>query len=213
MVARAKLVINGTLGNPAVERWSCGLHFGPGAVALPNTSVLLQTWVNAVAASLSALGSGTIPRSILSSAGTLTDVAAYYYTGPGPATLSANAPLSPTISGSGTPSMPPQASTVVTLLTDLAGRRNRGRIYWPRLTGTMTSTLKVTTGSGTATDFRDMLRALQSDGTTTGAYTLSVYSAAAETLTPVSRISIGDVVDTQRRRRDALQELRVVATM
>lgn len=213
MVARAKLVINGALGNPAVERWSTGIHITAGGTDLPNTPAALQTWASTCASALALLTNAQNPRSMLSSSGSITDVACYYYAGPGPATLSATAPVGAGIAGSGTPTMPPQCSQVITLRTALAGRRNRGRIYWPRLVGTMTAGLKITQSQSLADDFAALLRAFENDGSTTGAYQIAVYSAAGETLTPVSSISVGDVVDTQRRRRDALQEIRLSANL
>jgi hypothetical protein len=209
VVARAKLVISGSLGAGNVERWSVGLNYGPGTQNLPDTPPLLQVWADAVATALGGLSTSTVVRSWLSSVGSITDVAAYYYPGPGPADATAVSTDTLPLPGTVTIALPPQCTQAITLETGFAGRRYRGRIFWPRLTGTVQTTLKMNQTQSTSDDFAAMLRLTESNGTDLTAYALSVYSEAGDFLTPVSSISIGDVVDTQRRRRDALVETRV----
>lgn len=213
MVARARLVVGGRIGTPAVEEWSCGLNWGPGSSALPDTAGELQTWTDSVAALIIAMSSAEAPLTWLSSIGTIETVTGYYYPGPGPAAAVAQTDISPAKAGSGVHTFPFQITQAITLNTPVAGRRTRGRIYWPRLAGTIQAPGTISTTQGTADDFRDMLESWGTDGTTSGAYALSVYSTAGDLLTPVSSISIGNVLDTQRRRRDQVVETRVTSVV
>lgn len=107
----------------------------------------------------------------------------------------------------GTP-LPPQVAVAVTVRTALAGRSDRGRFYLPppvtvevgstgRLGGS--TALTIVTAIGTAVD---TAMAALSDGA------LVVYSRVHHDYTEAVRLEVGDVFDTQRRRRDKLVEAR-----
>jgi len=104
--------------------------------------------------------------------------------------------------------LPPQVATAVTVRTALAGRSDRGRFYLPPVvtddvgdTGRIggTTPLTLVTAVGTAID------AANTAGVDSS---LVVYSRKLHDTHFAIRIEVGDVFDTQRRRRDKLVETR-----
>lgn len=119
------------------------------------------------------------------------------------------------ITGSGTPTKPPQAAAVLSLRTNTPGPSGRGRLYWPALSATLGSgTLRmVNTQMQPFVD--DMAEYLQAVGEVLRdvavgppfiSCPLIVKSKTRGLESPVIRVQAGDVVDTQRRRRDKLTE-------
>nr|CRY94147.1 hypothetical protein [uncultured prokaryote] len=116
-----------------------------------------------------------------------------------------------------TPSMPPQSSIVLSLRSDVPGARGRGRLYWPAVGGGIdTNTLRISSPTtaaiaGAATTY---LRAIQ-DAIKTAIYPapipvtvrLTVVSKTSGTRTDINRVLVGNVIDTQRRRRDRMPEV------
>lgn len=107
--------------------------------------------------------------------------------------------------------LPHEVAVCVSIKTVGVGRRRRGRFYLPppdnsRLTvhGRWVPAFQ----SGLVTALEDYL-----DAHTNGVHTISssILSKADQLLRPVVEVSVGDVPDSQRRRRDALQEVRVKA--
>lgn len=103
-------------------------------------------------------------------------------------------------------SLPYQCAPAVSFRTNLATRAGRGRFYAPSLAvefvvgGKMTSTAQTALLAGA----EDMVNSLQGAGLTPVLYGRT--SHATQTIT---RIDVGDVIDTQRRRRNKLVESRV----
>lgn len=101
--------------------------------------------------------------------------------------------------------VPPQCAVVVSLRTALFNKSGRGRFYLPSL-----ATDKVAAGRilGTAvtqitTAAQKMVQSLNGAG-----YTVCVYHRKTKTHDNVVTVNVGDVFDTQRRRRDKLVEAR-----
>ena len=103
---------------------------------------------------------------------------------------------------------PPQLAVAVTVRTALAGRSDRGRFYLPPVTVNDVSSvgrvggtvpLDLVTSVGTAID------AGKAAGTDSH---LVVYSRKLRDTHTAIRVEVGDVFDTQRRRRDKLVEAR-----
>jgi hypothetical protein len=213
MVARNLVCIDGYLGAPGLEAWSIGLHYGNSTQTLVSTGAGLQTWAEDIADYLSAVSLPGL-ENMLSSSAAATQVRTYYYPGSGPAQFGGSSAILPIMLGSGTAGKPPQSSAVFTHLTGLAGRRYRGRTYWPWLATSFTgSTLKGSVPSTAAAEFAAMVNAIGSEAATGDALEFSVYSRTADVVTPVTQVRVGDVVDTQRRRRDNLVELYQVADL
>ena len=120
-----------------------------------------------------------------------------------------------TISGSGiqgtltTPAGPPQSTVVVSHMTDGAGGRNRGRVYVPFHGGTDNSQL-LTSGVLTALSGNEvaLFHALAAGVDLDTAYvTPAVISRQYRTYSTITAVRVGDEVDTQRRRRNARNEV------
>jgi len=113
---------------------------------------------------------------------------------------------SSTLVGTGSGStLPPQCAEVISLRTSLPTRAGRGRMFMPPLVvgavtaGRISSAAKADLVTG-ATDF---LTSLSGDG-----FDPVVYHRADRSSTTIQRIEVGDVFDTQRRRRNKLTEVR-----
>jgi len=117
---------------------------------------------------------------------------------------------SPTV-GTGTVSHPFQTSIVASLRTAGIGGSGRGRLYWPGTGVPIQNTLLRPTAatvtsilSGMKTYLTSITAAL--NVTLFNDPILSVWSRTNSSTLPVNSIQMGDVLDTQRRRRDALIE-------
>jgi len=99
--------------------------------------------------------------------------------------------------------LPPQVALVATLRTALATRAGRGRIYLPPFAVSQMSSgrLLAATQGPCLTKVKGMFDTLISDG-----HTPVLYGRTAHTVTPITTLALGDVFDTQRRRRDSYVE-------
>lgn len=115
------------------------------------------------------------------------------------------------IAGSGSSALPFQSSMVLSLRTVAAGPSGRGRLYWPA-TGVTLNAATLRPASGTVTsflaDFKTYLQAIQTalDGVVDESVLLAVWSRKNATSSGVAKIMAGDILDTQRRRRDNVPE-------
>lgn len=102
-------------------------------------------------------------------------------------------------------SMPYQCAPVVSFRTALMSRSGRGRIYAPSLAvnqianGRMIPAAQAALADGAL----GMLQALDNAGQAP-----VIYHRAAGNTTPITSLDVGDVIDTQRRRRNKLVEAR-----
>lgn len=206
MVAYNRIVLAGTLANGA-EIWSTSCGFTD-PVNGPATDVAdLQAWADAVSAALASTLADTTLEDALSGNGAITEVRAYYYpdTGVPAAAVAVTGTNTP---GSGAANQPLQSSAVLSLRTGVAGRRYRGRMYWPALAiapsnfGTYTA---ATTG-GLAEGAADLLAMIAGAAPPVGVFSPVVVSGAADQVTLVTSVAVGNVPDTQRRRRNGLIE-------
>lgn len=111
---------------------------------------------------------------------------------------------------------PFQTSIVTSLITGRPGRSYRGRLYWPALGIELdSSSLRVPLNALTYLnqDVQGFLSAVQEAQPTVRAVRLAVVSNTLSVATAVTQIQMGDVLDTQRRRRDSLKENRVTTTI
>lgn len=120
--------------------------------------------------------------------------------------------------GTGTQRMPAQAALVASLRTDTPGGRGRGRLYWPAVGGIVSTTLRLATPTPTAfagamkTYMAGIAGALASAFPTIG-FNLAVRSKTNHATPHVTRLQVGNVIDTQRRRRDNIPEDYVSVTI
>lgn len=114
--------------------------------------------------------------------------------------------------GTGTTStLPYQSSLVASLRTAGFGGSARGRLYWPATGVPLTAaTFRVSSSNvtsalaGVKTYLTSVTTAL--DASLVNSPVLSVWSRTNNSTQPVNSIQMGDVIDTQRRRRDKLPE-------
>lgn len=102
-------------------------------------------------------------------------------------------------------SMPPQNAIVVSLRTALFTRAGRGRFFLPApsVNSVDTGRILAATVSSCATAAQKMIQSLNGAG-----YTVCVYHRSTRTTDAVTSVDVGNVFDTQRRRRDKLVETR-----
>lgn len=125
--------------------------------------------------------------------------------------------LAVAVSGLTAQTMPAQSAQVVSIRTNTPGASGRGRIYWPKLGGSLDTSGRIPAADVTAfiADMKTYLLGIRSDLATafTGiGFDLAVRSRQTATTPHATRIQVGNVVDTQRRRRDALPEAYTTAT-
>lgn len=206
MAQHYRVAISGTLAG-GTEDWSTGFWYtDPDQIAPPEPGSL-QAWAAAIVAGLSvSVNSGV--KNALSTSGKITRIDTYWYpdvTAPaaGAATASAD------YAGSSTPNLPLQCAVVCSLRTPINTRRGRGRVYWPAvgLTVTAAGKLNLANAPSLQTNFRTMFTEIANAWPETGELDLAVVSKVGDTVTPVTQLRVGDVIDTQRRRRDALVEV------
>lgn len=117
------------------------------------------------------------------------------------------------LAGSGTLSKPNQCAIVLSLRTAGVGARSRGRMYWPALvcsTSGTTGRLSSPAPASIASDASAYLKLISNaiGATLTGVDTWSpvVFSRVNNSSRIVNGVWVGDVLDTQRRRRDTLPD-------
>lgn len=210
-----RVSIQGTLGS--VEKWSVNPCFAtsfPGTPSVPD----LQAAADAIAA----VPVPTALAAAKSSSAPVTKIRVEARSDTHVLELAAEAAFTGTQTGGGAPTSPPQTSVVLSLRTDTPGASGRGRLYWPGLglpVGTPSLRIPATNRdavvAGAVTYLRgvqDALKAGVSPTPSAATFQLAIFSKTRGTHSRVNRIMVGDVFDTQRRRRDALPENYITAT-
>jgi hypothetical protein len=209
-----RLSIQGSL--PGGEVWSVNPAFHFNAALSP-------TWDQAsgdaiVAALIAGISSSEIPtalRTLMSSTGFLTG---YRLEGrdEDESLLGVSEGLyGAPVPGLGTYSKTNQAAMVISLRTSTPGARGRGRLYWPAVGASASSTtgrLSNPTTSDIANGASALLELISSIiDANAGVFPwtdviLGVRSLSDHQTRTVTRLQVGDIIDTQRRRRDTLPE-------
>jgi hypothetical protein len=117
----------------------------------------------------------------------------------------------PPLAGTGTAVSPPQSAVVVSLRTNTPGGSGRGRLYWPFIGGGVSSSGRIPTATVTAIvggmkTYLNAIRGVLATNFPTIGFDTAVRSKLTKTTPHVVRLQCGDVVDTQRRRRDHFPE-------
>jgi hypothetical protein len=122
----------------------------------------------------------------------------------------ADVPRATTVPGSGGGALPFQAAAVVSLRTNFVGARGRGRLYLPATgvnLGASSLRIDPTVLSSALDGVKTWLSGIEAAvEVTLSAAPLSVWSRTGFGTHGVTKILMGDVVDTQRRRRDTAPE-------
>lgn len=215
-MAHNRLVVDGSLLGGA-ERWSCSVGFGSVNGDVVAGPVPLSAWAEAVLASFKATNSWNASmKACLGSNGTIDRVRTYQYATVGTPAIAAGVSSGGPAAGTNSVVMPPQCSIVVSLITGFAGAGYRGRFYWPRLTGALDAGGKISGNPAPALVSAAAAAMLSEMATNSGVASLEpavISGGGGGRVTPVTQVSVGDVVDTQRRRRDGLVEVRVTTNI
>lgn len=214
LVTYNRLIISGTL--TSAEVWSTSIGYS-GVTGGDSTAVTAASELQGIADdiwdSLDNAGAAKNPFTQISSSGTIDRVRVEARNA---TTLlqAAEAVGTGPLPGTGAPTHPTTVCTCISLLTGLPGRRYRGRMYLPTLTGVVTTDFRVPESQrdATATTTAAIIDAW------TAAFNVidpgskpTVVSLTGGVCTSVQQIRVGNVFDTQRRRRDALAESYTVA--
>jgi len=116
-------------------------------------------------------------------------------------------PLVPILGTAEGLSLPSECAEVVSLISDHAGGRGRGRMYLPALAASQlgtAGTIYVDAVNGIADQFEAFFENLNADVLMPGA--VSVYSGVDDVLREVVQIKVGNIFDSQRRRRNSIIE-------
>lgn len=211
----------GTLALP-VEEWSMGLSLGPVDGSPFLTRADLEADLNAFSDAWVELQAGVGNNCHL----TETTLALVDATGHTPreasgAFIQAKG-LGTALSGTGTSGMPLQVALVISQHSLTAGATGRGRFYLPSpVPGTVASDGRMSVATRDAHLLRAtaFCNAVQNLAVTNGYGTLVVASSGSASqgiapgLRPVINVSVGRVLDTQRRRRGDLEEERLLAAV
>ena len=123
------------------------------------------------------------------------------------------------VAGQGTATRPLQVALCCTLNSGAAfGRHYRGRLFFPALAGPALSSATLRVSPTDRQNWADALIAFLDDigdeinatGVYVPPYVPVVYSKTTGQLQAIQNVSVGDVLDTQRRRRDSLRENRTL---
>lgn len=123
--------------------------------------------------------------------------------------------VSPALNGVNSATKTPQDALVFSLRTNHAGRNGRGRMYWPALGATLNGEYKLSSptpatvalGAATLLDLiGDQINAELAANSLTETVELCVRSKTDKASYRVGSIQVGNVLDTQRRRRNRLAE-------
>lgn len=209
-----RVTFKGSLGT--VEKWSTSVNFGIVGLA-PDTPD--QPAADGILANvLTVTTNATVPtslRAMLSTSGNI-ELVRIEKRSEAEGILSVAEGLVPTaVVGTGTANKTPQDALVFSLRTNTPGPRGRGRMYWPALSVTLTPTFQLSspTPAATVADVKTWLDAINQElddyyiSIASALRTaLSVRSATDHICRDVTSLQVGSILDTQRRRRDALPE-------
>lgn len=213
-MAWLKVIYKGTLGT--TEVWSVGLSYGIVGLApdVPDQALTDGVLANLKAVTTSGTFNATL-RELIGTGNTI-DMIRVELRAENETILSlSEGLLTVALAGTGTPSKTPQDAIVFSLRTLTPGARGRGRVYWPAIACILSSQFQLTTPtpSNTAIGAKTWM---QSINTAIDNYFISIASAKRAALAvrsvtdhvcrDVTQIQVGTILDTQRRRRDALPE-------
>lgn len=119
-------------------------------------------------------------------------------------------------SGAGGQGLPPQDCVVASLRTPQTGRRGRGRMYLPPFDRAVMSNLVLSSSAAddTASAVKTFLEALRLDAGSGGIWATPIVTGAPYTAYGVvNTVQVGNVIDTQQRRRASIEETRVSETV
>jgi hypothetical protein len=195
--------------SPGGEVWSINPVFDPTGEFPGGVD---QTALDAATDAIAALNPGTLLLTFLSSALSVTGARVEVRDDGNDALIGTSTQVrSSPLSGSASALRGAQTALVISLRTNTPGGSGRGRIYWPAIGRSVDSQLRFSSADtlGAATEMRTYLNAMRSALATafpTIGFDLAVRSRQTHTTPHVNKLQVGNVPDTQRRRRDSMIE-------
>lgn len=209
-----RVIALGSIGG--VEEWSSGVTYRFFQLSFVSmTQSQLESLVQRLITNIPA---ATLPaglKGLLSTAGSLTGWRVESHDENEKLLAVAQNNYAAPIKGTGTPQKSPQDALVISLRTDTPGARGRGRTYWPAIGAGLNATfnLQLPTPQEVADGAKalykligDQINAELAANSLAATVELAVRSGADHLSRQVNRLQVGNVLDTQRRRRDALVE-------
>lgn len=213
-MAYTKVIVKGSFGG--LEEWSTGANFSFFASVFGGFN---QTQCESIVQRLlTNLPTATWPatlKALISNQGSITGWRVETHQEDETISAVAENSYAAPIVGVGSASKSPQDAIVISLRTAKPGARGRGRMYWPALGAGLSASFKLSgpLPAAIAADAKtllkligDQLNAELAANSIVATVELAVRSQTAHDNNPVVRLQVGDVLDTQRRRRDALVE-------
>lgn len=205
-----RISLQGTL--PSGEVWSINPAFIGNFDTSPPTTDDLQEWAEDVAAlSVAATYIGNL-KNLLSENTALTNVRAALYDDEGHLAAYADAPVAG-FTGTGEQTAPSTTAVALSLYSAVAGRSTRGRLFVPALAIPLdgdTGRIPIASCSLFAGEMASWMTAIQDSSPASWEAVLGVWSKKLGTGIQVTSIRCGDVPDSMRRRKDALDEARAI---
>ena len=210
-----RVTFSGTLAN-GVEDWSTGFAFG--GVAVVNDPLelfpLLQAGADGIRDGLGGEdGFGTVLQGGIGSLGEVNRVEVSWRDDEGVLIMGATSLFPEPLGGTGTPDNPLSNAIVVTTLSGMPGGRYRGRMFLPAVahsigtSGRFDPSVVIGVADGAQALIQGSIAALTTAFDTTAIDPI-IWSRARGAGSLMRRISVGDVPDVMRRRRDRLTETR-----
>lgn len=204
-----RVSIKGTIGS--TEVWSVNPQFASSYNVVPS-----QATLQGAAALIAAVNIPAGLNTAKSTAVLVTSVTLEARSDSGELLATASSAFTGTQTGGGSAFGSPQTAIVLSLRSDTPGSRGRGRLYWPGLglspsypAGRLTVAQQTSISGAAVTYLRgvqDALKAGISPIPSVATFELAVFSQTHGGHSLINRVLVGDVLDTQRRRRDALPE-------
>lgn len=194
---------------PGGEVWSINPTFDP---TFEFGSTVDQTALDAATDAIAALSPSILLLTFMSSSLSITGARCEVRADANDALIGTSTQVrtSP-LSGSASALRGAQTALVFSLRTNTPGGSGRGRLYWPAIGRSVDSQLRFSTAdtSAAAADMKTYLLAMRSALATafpTIGFDLAVRSKQTLSTPHVNKIQVGNVPDTQRRRRDRMIE-------
>lgn len=204
MASVVRTSILGTL--PGGEVWSVNPCF----FLLDEPADVSSSEALTIANAIRAIAVPTGLRAVMNTATAVTGVRVEARDRNGILEAQAEATLAIPTAGNGGSNHPYQTSTVTSLRTGFPGGQGRGRLYWPATGANIVSTtlrMEGTQLTSLLSAVKTYLTAIETAvAASAGPCDLAVWSRTGSAFHAVTTIRQGDILDTQRRRRDALAE-------
>lgn len=201
------------------EKWT----ISPAWRWVPLTSTFTQEALQSLATRLTTNISNTTLgscRDLLSTGANISGWRVEQYTESEQLQASAESNYGTPLIGTGAPSKTLQDAVVCSLRTHTPGARGRGRVYWPAYASALTQWKLTTPAPATlVSSFKALFLAIQAEINAEALANgfgnvaeLAVRSVTTHESLKVVQLQVGDVLDSQRRRRDKVAETRSALT-